>query len=257
MKLNNRNLYTRASLILLLVHFATFLIMYLAEFIFKSGFFTVLWYYVQKTTFLLIPLVSGLLTLIADAFLGTRAALLRLIPLSLAKLIYSIPFYYLQFVYDTFYDSVDAILLSLLQSLIESIVLYIFSLIIFIMMKCFLWILNDGRSNRELLAKDTVLDFHDPVSATFMICTALCFVYWLVDEIITTVSTISSYATLTAGEIIYMLVSYVIDIALLALYYVALSRIKNAIIKSRLTDEEDVVDEEETENGDKTCEEAK
>lgn len=238
MKLNNKNLYTRASLILLVVHFLSFAVLYFSEFVFSdSRFMTYLWYFIQKATFLLLPFISALLILIADAYMGIKAALLRLIPLAMAKTIYSLPYYYLYFVYDPFYDSGDAILFSLIQSLLESIVLYVFTLIIFFIMKSTVKALCKNEfSVSELLSKRTVLNFSDPISLTFMLCSALCFVYFLIEEIINTVSVISRYSgRLMGGEIAYMVFSYVVDIILPALYYFALSYIKNSIIENRLT----------------------
>ena len=239
MKFNNKSLYTRASLIFLVVHFVTFMILYCSEFVFvNSTFMTYLWYFMQKATFLLMPLVAAMLILLADAYLGIRGALLRLLPLSFAKMIYSLPYYYLVFVYDPFYDSADAIFFALIQSFAESIILYAFVLIIFYIMKGFLWLFNKtGEKNSELLSKSTVLDFRDPVSLTFMTSSLLCFLYFLIDEIITTVSIISRYSgRLLGGEIVYMVFSYAVDISLLALHYFALAYLKNRIVKERVSE---------------------
>lgn len=238
MKLNNKGLYTKASLILLVVHFATFMILYCSEFVFiNSKFITYLWYFMQKATFLLLPLVSAMLILLADAYLGIKAALVKLLPLSFAKMIYSLPYYYLLFVYNPLYDSTDAIFFALIQSFAESIILYVFVLIVFYIMKEFLWLFNKTEEkNSELLSKNTVLNFRDPVSLTFMISALLCFLYFLIDEIITTVSIISGYSgRLLSGEIVYMVFSYVIDVLLLALYYLALAYLKNLIVKARVS----------------------
>lgn len=242
MRLNYRNLYTRASLVFLTVHFATFLVLYFSEFIFAdSVFMTYLWYFVQKTSFLLLPLLSGLLVLIADAYIGMKAALLRLLPLSLARITYSLPYYYLLFVYDPFYDSADAIRFALIQTAAEILILYVFTLIIFFIMKGILkWLDKSRKPNSELLVKKTVLDFRDPVSLTFMISAALCFVYFITEEIINTVYVISRYSgRLLGGEIAYMVFSYFVDVLLLAIYYFALSYVKNSIIKNRLAEDDE------------------
>ena len=242
MKFNNKSLYTRASLIFLVVHFAAFIIFYFSNVIFPdSEFMTYLWYFTNKATFLLLPLVSAMLILLADAYLGTKAALVRLLPLSFAKMIYSIPYYYLVFVYDPFYDSGDALFFSLIQSFSESIILYAFVLIIFYIMKGFLWLFNKtGEKNGELLSKNTVLNFRDPVSLTFMTSALLCFLYFIIDEIITTVSIISRYSgRLLGSEIVYMVFSYAVDVSLLALHYFVITYLKNHIIKERVSNTEE------------------
>jgi len=242
MKFNSKNLFTRASLLLLLFHFATFLLYYISTYIlYDVQFFTYVWYYVQKSTLLLIPLVSALLVLIADAYLGMKRALIMIIPLSFTKLIFSLPYYYLAFVYDPLYDSTDALLFSLIQSVLESVVLAVFVIVIFFIMRYLISVLNKTDDSRDvILSAKTVLDFKNPVSATFMISSALCFVYIVIDEILTTAAMISQYSgRLTGSEIAYILFSYVFDIILLLLHYFALSCVKNHVIESYVKAEED------------------
>ena len=242
MKLQYKGLYTRASLILTLAYFVTFLSFYFANVLYSDkAFFAYLWYLVQKATFLLLPLISAMLVLIADAYLGMKSALVKLIPLSLAKLIYSLPYYYLYLVYDI-YDSTEAILFALVQAITEAVFLYIFTLIIFLVMRAFLAAFNKrGESRDMLLAKKTTLNFADPVSRTFAISSLLCFLYFFTVEIIDTVSVISKYSgRLRSGEIAYMVFSYCFDVLLLAAHYLVLSFVKNYIAEYRIrsTDED-------------------
>lgn len=239
MKLYSKKMFTRASLFLLLGYFLTFLTFYFANVLFyDTAVFSYLWYFVQKATFLLLPLLSALLTLIAYAYSGFKLALVALIPLSAAKIMYSLPYYYLNFVYDPFYDSLDALILALLRSILELAALYAFTLVIFFLMK---FILDAASKKSEpyslLLSRSTALDFSDPVSVTFMISSLLAFLYFFTVEIVDTVSVISRYsARLTGGEIVYMIFSYVFDVLLLALHYYALAYVKNYIVKTRVRD---------------------
>ena len=237
MKLHTKNLYAKASLLLLGGYFLTFLTFYFANVLFyDTAVFSYLWYFVQKATFLLLPLLSALLTLIAYAYSGFKLALVALIPLSTVKAVYSLPYYYLNFVYEPYYDSVDALLLAAVRSILEIAALYAFTLIIFFIMKLILDLLGKKKeSYKTLLSKKTTLDFADPVSLTFMICALLCFAYFFVGEIIDTASIIAKYeARLTGAEIVYMIFSYVFDVILLALHYLALSYLKNYIIDKRV-----------------------
>lgn len=241
MKLYSKNLFTKASLLLVLGYFLTFFSFYSANVLFADKtFFTYLWYFVQKTTFLLFPLVSALLALIADAYLGIKRTLVYLIPLSAAKMIYSLPYYYLNLVYDPFYDSVDAIFLALLQSIVECVFLYAFTLAVFFIMRFTLdYFSKKSKARGELLEKKTSLDFGDPISMTFMISSLLSFLYLFIVEIVDTVSVITKYTgRLTGGEIVYIVCSYIFDVALLVAYYAILVYVKNSIISSRLREED-------------------
>ena len=241
MKLYNKGLYTRASLILTLAYFATFLSFYFSYVLFyDKSFFSYLWYFVQKSTFLLLPLVSATLILIEESYCGMKSALIKLIPLSFAKAIYSLPYYYLYFVYDI-YDSIEALSFAFIQSLVEVLLLYIFTFIIFFIMRSLLKAFNKStKSHGEILSKRTVLNFSDPVSLTFMISAVLCFLYFFVVEIVDTVSIISRYsARLRGGEIAYMVFSYFFDVLLLAVHYLVLAYVKNRIINYRLREADD------------------
>lgn len=243
MKLYSKNLYTKASLLLLLGYFVTFLSFYLANVLFyDTAVFSYLWYFVQKATFLLLPLISALLILTEYAYSGMKRALIALIPLSATKIMYSLPYYYLNFVYDPFYDSLDALLLALLRSFLEIIALYAFTLAVFFLMKFILDLASKKQEpHAALLSRPTTLNFSDPVSLTFMVSSLLAFLYFFTVEIVDTVSVISRYsARLTGGEIVYMIFSYVFDVLLLALHYFALAYIKNYIVKTRVKD----IDEE-------------
>lgn len=243
MKLYSKNLFTKASLLLVLGYFLTFLSFYFSNVLFADkAFFTYLWYFVQKATFLLLPLISALLALIADAYLGFKRALINLIPLSAAKLIYSLPYYYLVIVYEPLYDSGDALLYSLLQSMLECIFLYAFTLLIFLLMKFIIDRVSKKSATRgELLKENTGLDFANPVSLTFMISSLLCFLYFFIVEIVDTVSVISRYSgRLTGAEIFYIVFSYIFDVILLAIHYAALVYVKNYVIKSRLREEDEI-----------------
>ena len=241
MKLRNENLYTKASLLLLLGYFATFMVFYLSNVLFSgSAALAYVWIFLQRATYLLMPLLSALLILIADAYLGMGAALLRLIPIALVKAVYTLPYYYLLLVYDPLYDSIDALFFALVQTVLECVILYVLVLLLFLAMRFILNIsTKTGAPKAEVIAEKTVLDFKNPVSFTFMISALLSFLYHLIAEIIDTVSIIKTYqARLLGKEIIYMVFSYAFDVLLLVVYYFALVCVKNLIVKYRVEKEE-------------------
>lgn len=225
---------------MVLGYFMTFLFFYFSNVLFPDkSFFVYLWYFVQKATFLLLPLISALLVLISDAYIGLKSVFVNLIPLSLAKLIYSLPYYYLIFVFDPLYSSDDAIIFSPIQSIFECIFLYVFTLILFFILRFILGAVNkSGESRAALLSKNTKLDFSDPVSLTFAIASLLSFLYYFIVEIVDTVSVISRYTGRLLGkEIVYIVFSYAFDVALLIGFYFILAYLKNYIVKYRVREE--------------------
>lgn len=73
--------------------------------------------YVSKILSFLIPVAASVLTLSVYAFDGLLATVPFTLALSAARLPYYLPFYYIVFIYNHRYDSLESILLSLLASI--------------------------------------------------------------------------------------------------------------------------------------------
>ena len=221
---------------MLAVYLTSFIIYYLSSYIlYENDFLAYLRIFSNKLTYLLVPLASAVIALIIYAFSDMRHTLICLIPLTFARIIYYIPYFYLIFIFDNF-DSVEALPLAFLVSLLEAGFAYAINLGFFLMAK---WIIEKKKTKEDSFADTvaipTALDFNNPTSFAFMIFSLIAFLYFFIYEIINTVSFIMEYSgSFTSTEIIYTVFSYIFDISLLLIYYFAISFIKNTIIKKRL-----------------------
>ncbi len=232
MKFKSYRFISRASLYLFLAYLTSFLLYYIATFIYPTDTLTYIWLFAERATYLLFPAISAVLTLIVFTYCGGYRGAIAAIPLSLTRLIYLIPYYYLDIIQEG-YDSIESLGYGSLLSLGEVIILYGFIMLITALIRFI--IKKHGTEPAEALAKRTVLDFADPVSLSFMIISLLSCTYLTVKEVIDTVYFISEYgARFTQSEIVYMVISYVADILIPLGYYFILSFIKNCVIASRL-----------------------
>ena len=110
--------------------------------------------------------------------------------------------------------------------------------VIFLLLTFLLSLFIRRKSGTELsvaIAKKTTLDFADPVSLSFILLSALSALYFIIKEIIDTVQFISEYGTrFTETEIIYLCVSFILDVLIPCGYYIVLKTVKNRIISTRL-----------------------
>lgn len=234
MKFNKKNLYLKAAASFASVYLLTFIIYYLGNHILSSG--EILIYadiFLSKLTYLMLPIAAGVITLIFSVYESTKGAMLRLIPLSLCRMIYFIPYFYLVF-FMRGMNSIDSILLSLLSSISDAALSYALTLAICFLLR-FIITKRTKTPIADALAKRTELDFSDPVSASLAIICGFVSVYFIITEIGDTVSFLINYGlTFTLPEIIYTLISYILDAALFFIHYYVIAAVKNRIIEKRV-----------------------
>ena len=233
MKSQITNLVKKFSAGLLIWYFLTFLLFYITNYLSDSLTLAYVWMFAEKITELLPLLVTATVTLTLYCAASKKAAYLALIPFSAVRVVYFLPYFYLQFIFDG-YDSVESLLFGALSALGEATIAYAFTLLIFGVMLLVVKKANRGRASLEdIIFKKTTLDFKNPLSLAFAIVSLLGFSYYFIYEIIDTVVILISYSgTLTLGEIAYMFFAYLFDIALIFAYYFAISSTKNLIIAS-------------------------
>ena len=234
MKFNSYRLVSNTLLALSGCYLATFVLYYLSNYIYMSDVLAYVWIFVQRATYVLMPLISVLVTLIVYAFLGTKKAVICGLSLGLPRAVYLLPYYYLKIIIEG-YDSVESLSYGALLTAGELIIGYVLTAIaIFI---ADLIITKRGKAPLcEKLAVHTVLDFADPVSLTMLIASAAAALYFVVNEIIDTVSFIAEYGTrFSDAEIIYLVISFILDILIPCGYYIVLSAVKNRTVDGRLT----------------------
>lgn len=187
---------------------------------------------------LLMPLVGAAVLLITRAFYGTKYTLLRAIPLSVMRIFYLLPYYYLYFVFDG-YSSIEALLFGLLSSIPEIAVQYALMLALFVIMRVLSQRrLGEGEALCQSLSSDGI--FRLEAAGCFALFGAsLCaFAYLFVRECIDTVSFLIEYSgSYTVAEIIFITVSFLLDFALLFLYHICLRLVCRRICCGYITED--------------------
>ncbi len=236
MKFNDYKMIRNTALALLAAQIATFILYYLANYILIIDALTYVWIFVQRATYMLLPLIGAVVLLADTAFNSSRKWLLHAIPITLTRAVFLIPYYYLLVIVEG-YDSIESISYSALLTLGDVAIGYIITVLLTYLLSLFV----KRRSGKDLataLAKRTTLDFADPVSLSFILLSALSALYFIIKEIIDTVQFISEYGTrFTETELIYLCVSFILDVLIPCGYYIVLKTVKNRIISTRLISE--------------------
>ena len=238
MQFNVRKLFKRALLYLSLAYLLTYALYHVTYFVFDSEWLHYVQLFVRKATFLLIPLASSAVTLAISAYRSTKEALLRAIPLSLVRMIYFIPYFYMMNYTDMWgFASSEAILYALLLALGEVILSYVISVLVFALMYFIVKRKLGSDDFSVVMDRYASLNLESPVSVSFMVCSVLVFLYFFISEIIDTVSFFKQASgSFYTAEIIYIVISFIFDIALLFIHFFTLCYVKN---KSALAVEEE------------------
>ena len=230
MKFNDNRLSRNATLILLLCYFLSFLIYYIPNFVVESEFLAYFSTFVRRCSYLLIPISAAYIAFIASSFLGVRWAVLRLIPMTLVRMIYLLPLFYLMLLSDGF-DSQEGLLIGLALSLGEALIAYGLTILLFFAMRFIQGYKREGDRSCDLLPSDW-LDFSNRTSLACALVSFAAFLYFFISEIVDTVLYIIKYSGYyRTGEIVYIIFSFVYDILLLFVYYLTFILIKRLLSK--------------------------
>lgn len=229
MQFNVRRLFRRALLYLSLAYLLTYALYHVTYYVLNYEWLHYVQLFVQKATYLLIPLTASAVTLAISAYRGVKEALLRAISLSLVRMIYFIPYFYMMNYTSMWgFASSEAILYALLLALGEVIISYILSALIFALMRFTVKKMLRSDDFPTAMDRYATLDFDNPVSVAFMVCSLLAFLYFFISEIIDTVRFfVDSSGSFYTAEIIYIIVSFVFDISLLFIHFFTLCFVKN------------------------------
>lgn len=230
MKFNDDRLCKNATLILLLSYFLSFLIYYIPNFAVESEVLAYISTFVRRCVYLLIPISAAYIALIGASFLGVKWAVLRLIPMMLVRMIYLLPLFYLMLLADGF-DSIEGLLIGLGLSLGEALIAYGLTLLLFFAMRFIQGYKRDTDTSCDLLPSNW-LDLSNKTNLACALVSLAAFLYFFVSEIIDTVLYIIKYnGYYRTGEIIYIIFSFIYDIALLFVYYLTFILIKRILSK--------------------------
>jgi len=224
----NGRIYRKTTIFLLLAHIVTYIIYYFSSYLFTdSDILGYTYIFVNKTVYLLAPLVIAMIMLTGSAFDGRRRALRAMILPSLTRLVYSIPYFALKFISDGMGTGIG-ILFGALLSVFEAAAFYSLSFLFSFIMSRVICRSKDTDLG-TMLSTPTALDFYEPVSRAIATVSAISALYFVITEIIDTVSFVVNYGSFRTGEIIYATISYLFDVSLFFIAYFTLSYIKNRV----------------------------
>ena len=231
MKINSKRMSLTAALLLSLVYFLSFIIFYIDSYIFARTLEPIRYIAeaVNKSTYLLLPSIAALLSLTVYMLSGTKSALLSLGAMTLPRIFYSLPIWYLYLLPDGF-DSLEALGYGLLISLGEEIIAYLISLLIALLIYAIARLKGKRRDVSDFLYTSDAFDLSNPISFALMALSSVIFVYFAINDVISTVDYLSSYTYYKANEIIMIAVFFIFDILALFLHYFALFYIKGAAL---------------------------
>lgn len=211
------------------VNLAAFLIYYIPTYVIASESVEYLRYFINEAIDFALPVVTAALLIMAFAECG-----FRFIPLAfataIARLVYIFPATYLEFVGAQNLLSSDALLVSIPISLGLAIV----ELLVVILLVFTTYMIIDrlamrrGRAFPDAVADSrSAFDFSSEFTVGIFSAGAIIFAVKLTLEIIDTVKFLTSYAeTYQIGEIIYIVISFIMILAQLLVTQAAVFKIK-------------------------------
>ena len=173
-------------------------------------------YYFLEAVNFTAPTLAGILTVAAGRLLGRKYALTRSWALALPLLIYAIPSYYLYYL-STTYDSLEAIVFALVNTLFDCAMFYLETLVTYFLV---IWLTRlhakraRGEDTSDLVDEYAPFDISSSISFATFVTVAIRFLVLLAIEIIGTVEYILEYSnSYRVEEIIVMSLSYVFLLA--------------------------------------------
>ena len=241
MKKATRKIVIRAFLIYALINIFTYALYHIAYLFTNDTIgltFEYIAYYVSNTVdFLTTPVIATVM-LVLSAREGAKRAFLHALLISAARICYTLPYYYMIFIYNYQYDSIESILISFAASLVAIVLIALGALISFVITMLILSkrtkkpYIDTISSLSDIVNKPSTLDFLDTVSLPLVIFALLRFAIGLISEITDTVIFFVEYgADYTLAEIGTMIGNYVLLFVLLVLSYLISVKVKNYLAK--------------------------
>lgn len=240
MKYDLKKITSRAFLIYSAINVFTYLFAHVA-YLFANDvigeLFEYVSYYLSKTVEFIAPPVIAAVGFAILISYGKGALVKFALTVASARLFYSLPYYYIIFIYNHGYDSIESISLSLLATALVILLTFGGTLI---SLGIYSVVLNkqckkDGAAKEDalptLLTKSTVTDFLAPVNTPILTFALTRFAFSFVMELIDTVAFFVEYRSdYLAKEIITILVNFTLLFVLLVVSYLIAANIKNALL---------------------------
>ena len=224
-----KGLHTKLAFIFGGIYLILFAVYFLGYYTEVSDLFVYLDLIFSRISYFLIPMIAGVVTLVTYSAQNLKSALIRLLPLSLVRLIYFVAYFYL-FLTEGGVGGAGVVILSVVLAIADALFAYVLSLIVFIIIKNV--VLKMGGDLRCAIETRTAVDFKDPISLSAALISILPAAVFLAGEIGDTVSFIMNYGfSFTVGEIIYTVLFYIFDFSLFFIHYILVILTKNLIVK--------------------------
>ena len=229
MDVNLKKHYLRASIYFSAVYLLTYLLYHVTNYVAESELLVYLSEMVNRSTYLLLPMLSSVAMLVASIYAGPRRAILCAIPMMLTRLLYVIPYFYMMnYVYALGYATAEAIPLAIALAIGESAVTFGICVLLFFIMRLLLAKLSSGKELASLVEEPSGLFSSSPMSTVIRIISGAATFYFLINEIIDSVRFLIKYFdSIRAGEFLYMCWLFVFDAALFFIHYAVISYVKN------------------------------
>ena len=173
------------------------------------------------------PISAALAVFFACRKIKTKALCSLLI--SLAKLTYMVPYYYLYFVTDV-YDSFESILLSFLLSFMIAICV---AAEVFVLSLILTFAEKRAKKSPEDRCSAPLFDFNDYLNFGIALTVILTFTVAFVNECIDAVRFfIDNSTSFTGEEALTVFISFVLTVVFSFIYYLAAAKIKNTVLKA-------------------------
>ena len=243
MKYDIKKMTSRAFLIYSGVNVFTYLFAHVA-YLFANDvageIFEYVSYYLSKTVEFLAPPILATIALCVLISYGKSALLKFTLTVASARLFYSLPYYYIIFIYNHGYDSLEAISLSLVATV--SVILLTFLGVLVSLSIYYLVLKKRSKKNDKPLAEelDAVLtrsyptDFLCRKNLPVLVFAITRFGFSFITELIDTVTFFIEYRSdYIAKEIITILANFTLLFVLLTVSYLIAANIKNALVDNK------------------------
>ena len=210
-----------------LLSFIQFLIYYVCVgFLYESTFLlTAMPYVINFIEGLLVPLSATVVFLTKGV--GIKNKILPLILISLTRIAYTFPYYYIYYVSDYFNTS-EALLLALLISILYVLFFFLQTFICNIVINAVLLRKNE---NAHQPVKTKLFNLEDQFNFGILLCTVFIFVIFFARECVNTVSYFIEVGSgYTAEEILTIIISYVLLPLFAFIHYTICAFVKNKLI---------------------------
>lgn len=196
-------------------------------------------YYLSKSLEFIAPPILATLTYLVFKQDGVKRAIAFSASVSSARVFYSLPYYYIIFIYNYGYDSVESLAISAFASILVVLATIIGSVICiatYVFAVKLIYRKKDADKIAPMLAMPTrerPLDFLSCSNFPILIFALCRFTFSFITELIDTVTFLIEYRSdYTPTEIITILVSFLLLFILLVLSYFIAVSVKNALLKS-------------------------